>query len=391
MVTDKILSTLADNPGVGVTQLCELTGANRRTVLSVLQRHRNALTARPAPSEGARGRPEHLYEVKPEWISVLRERWAPPRAEDPLESALAILESASFAARDVMETPEDRERMAGVTHLRARAARRLIEAVETSRQAAALARVERAEARLTREVRVEPRPIESPGQDVLEAWGSRWAQRLGKLIGQYGSDVPGMGDIGTRGIALVLNCISGPSSASGAFATILRASHRPTLSLHLAALSVSKRAAFVREFETLALDPIARASDLYVTVDSRQSQSTATWAQIDEVGHADRAARAVEIAGYALMEAVKDSGGEAVEPAIEYQTHFIADVMKARDEPTLWQVYGSPHVLDLGRNAALQATVEGQSWIYHSRVDVTDMNQIAGEANWSGVREPSVA
>jgi hypothetical protein len=384
--TNKILEVLADHPqGMSVAQLCEATCANRNTIISVLQRHRNAIDAQAGPGTGQRGRPEKIYSIREDWLPALRGRWAQTPAPDALEDALGLLESASFAAIDTLETPEDRERMTQTAQLHARVARRLVQSADAGVQGEALRRIERAEQRVATSAPLQPaQRVQEAATDGLELWWERWVRRVGAFAVQYGSSAPAIGGADpAQGLALVLDCIpAGPNRVAAKLVGLLREHATPTISVSVANLSVEDQAAFVRDFETLALDPIARRARLFVTMDSQHAQSAMAWSKIQDLGAADHATRAIEVAAESLKDVICSPDAGTIEPAVDFHTQFMNEVMKTRAMGTLWHVYGTPEVLDIGRDKGLQAMAQSSNWAYHwgvhaSALQMTDKSGVA--------------
>lgn len=396
MQTEKILATLIDNPGIGAKKLAELSGAKQNTVETVLQRHERAIRAERASNTGKKGRPEHRYAVLEDWIPVFQQRWGREAGEQggsTLERALTTLEAASFAAVDPLESEADRRRMATVAALRVKAARALMtQAANEASLHEAEARITRAQARVAASTKAIPppkrvRPAPAANDSLLRAWWAQWVGRLEALAEQYGAEKIGSG-ADRQGMAMVLDLIPGEDPLKASLLDALRAHHRPTLCVSVADLSAGRQATFLKRFEVLALDPIARHANLFVTVDSRQAKSKNAWAKIDEIAHRDRLPQAVKIANGALIEMIVEQSAPPaiVAPAKAYYDGFVERaIQQAEDEGSFWRSYGSPHVLDVETNDAFQAQAEHRSWSYLPRAAWADLNPVAAgdfELTW---------
>lgn len=396
METTKVVATLIANPGRTSKEIAALASAKPNTVETVLQRVRHALETEVAqPEPGKRGRPEMRYSVKSEWVPVLRERWAlgrGARAPNQLETALSALEASSFAAIDPLEPPDERARMADLAKLQARAAYALARINgDAEMQSLVSERIRRAEARIA-----PPPPLVRRGtvsgvdfgvkaspEYLLFRW-REWASRLAKLMARYECKATGAADRDLRGVALVLDLI--PEAGDPVEAAILRVLdriHKPTICVHVAALKQARQEQFLRDFEELALDPIARFADLYAAVDSSRLPSTETWAEIDSMARGKRADRIAEIAGASLRSALGAPGlrSEMIVGVSDFYAHFLRQVEAAKDisvaESSLWSVYGSPAVLDLHESEAFRDRVEGQNWSYLGSAASRDLESIA--------------
>lgn len=385
MQTDKILATLIDHPRIGAKQLAELSEVNRNTVETVLQRHIKALDVEAAAETGKRGRPENLYAVRPDWVPVLRQRWAGQMAPpdlSALDRALATLEAASFAAVDPLEKLEERKRMAGSAALQSKAARALLGLAQNdAARHEAEARIERAEARLIAPTvkRVRPRP----GPPLMHVLWRHWVERLTALASEYEADVIGLGAEG-QGIALVLDLIPGTHDpVKESLMSVLDAHHRAALCVPVVDLSPKRRSNFLDAFAPLALDPIARYADLFVTIDSALQRSTEVWAQIDGIAHKDRVSQAVTVANNSLFEAIvlENSSARAAAPARDYYNDFLKTMIQdAESGGNFWRTYGAPNVLDLKTSDAFQAKAEGQSWNYFASAASADLTVAANNS-----------
>jgi hypothetical protein len=148
-------------------------------------------------------------------------------------------------------------------------------------------------------------------------------------------------------------------------------------------LSPKRRSNFLDAFAPLALDPIARYADLFVTIDSALQRSTEVWAQIDGIAHKDRVSQAVTVANNSLFEAIvlENSSARAAAPARDYYNDFLKTMIQdAESGGNFWRTYGAPNVLDLKTSDAFQAKAEGQSWNYFASAASADLTVAANNS-----------
>ncbi|MBA4338766.1 MAG: hypothetical protein C0421_07975 [Hyphomonas sp.] len=368
METSRILSTLIAHPDISVTELAKLCGANRHTVQTVLQRHQRALISKPCTPAGKKGRPQALYRVAKDWIPVLRARWEDGPAVEvrsPLEEALRFLEAASLAAIDPAEDEETRRRMKSLAELRLKSAFRLAQSGDARPES--LERIERARRRLG------PDSEEHTGISPLGHWWGLWTKRLADLGVRYKLEAEGSDlEIEKHGLAVVIDLIPENSDpVETAILQVLRGAGKPYLCARVGTMTKERQAAFAKDFKILALDPIARHADLYVTVDSSNIETKRAWNRIDKLAHVDHAKDAMKVADEALIATVRSAPNDPLvyQRLACFYNDFVASVQSAEAEAdgSLWRVLGTPMVLDQERNAAFQHTVEERDWDYFGR------------------------